>query len=214
MQRDVQPELLDSLPHDDPAAVRSRAELRMINGLMGNHRWIARQLRRVRQPEWRVMELGAGDGLLAQRLIDNGLCTVPTMTAVDLAPPPQNWPASARWLQGDLFSLPRLPDAEIVVANLFLHHFQAAQLAELGKRFPDTCRVLIFSEPARRSLHLWQGHALALLTQLSHVTNHDMLISIRAGFLHDELPHSLGLQGWRCEVSHSPLGAYRMVATR
>jgi hypothetical protein len=33
----VLPELLVSLPHDDPAARRSRDELRLINRIMGKH---------------------------------------------------------------------------------------------------------------------------------------------------------------------------------
>jgi hypothetical protein len=46
MRRVVIPELLDHLPQDDPAAERSRADLRRINFLMGNGRWVTRTLRR------------------------------------------------------------------------------------------------------------------------------------------------------------------------
>ena len=214
IQREVLPELLDTLPNEDPAAVTSRAELRLINRLMGNHRWVERRVRQLPPSRRRVLELGAGDGLLSRRLIQRGLCAEGEVNALDLAPQPCDWPLGARWQQTDLFALPQLPEAEVVLANLFLHHFQKDQLAELGRRLPSACRVLIFSEPARRRLHLWQGRLLSVIMRLGHVTRHDMLISIRAGFLHHELPHALGLHGWQFKVSHTLLGAYRVCATR
>ncbi|MEO1844804.1 MAG: hypothetical protein ABGZ37_11065, partial [Akkermansiaceae bacterium] len=58
--RVVQPELLDELPFDDPDALRSRRDLRFINGVMGNFRWMRRRL--AGRAEGRVIELGAGDG--------------------------------------------------------------------------------------------------------------------------------------------------------
>ena len=63
--RRVQPEILDDLPAEDPRAVRSRRDLRLINRLMGNHRWV---LRHVAEHSGRVVELGAGDGCLARRI--------------------------------------------------------------------------------------------------------------------------------------------------
>ena len=62
IQREVLPELLDTLPNEDPAAVTSRAELRLINRLMGNHRWVERRVRQLPPSRRRVLELGAGDG--------------------------------------------------------------------------------------------------------------------------------------------------------
>ena len=46
LKRTVIPELLDHLPADDPHAMRSRRDLRRINFLMGNERWIRRTLTR------------------------------------------------------------------------------------------------------------------------------------------------------------------------
>ena len=44
MLRQVLPELLDHLQADDPEAIRSRRDLRVINFLMGNERWILSSL--------------------------------------------------------------------------------------------------------------------------------------------------------------------------
>lgn len=213
MQRRVQPELLDTLPADDPAALRSRRELRLINAIMGNHRWLAREVRRSIRPGWRVLELGAGDGTFGARLVAHGVCEAQQLTGFDLAPRPAAWPAEAAWIQGDALAA-ALPEAEIVVANLFLHHFEPAALAQLGARLSAKCRILIASEPARRRQHLVQGALLSALALLSRVTRHDMRISIRAGFLGDELHRALGLGGWKCETATTFLGAYRLRAQR
>src|SRR5690606_611777 len=42
--RVVLPEILDSLPPDDPRAIRSRGDLRRINRLMGSLGWLLRAL--------------------------------------------------------------------------------------------------------------------------------------------------------------------------
>ena len=44
MKRVVKPEILDELDGSDPRAIRSRRDLRFINLLMGNERWIQRSV--------------------------------------------------------------------------------------------------------------------------------------------------------------------------
>lgn len=212
--RKVLPELLDALPHDDPAALHSREELHFINHFMGNHGWICRILQEQELDNKRILELGAGDGSLAQLAWSKGIVSPSQWSALDLAPAPVNWPDDATWYQQDLFSGPVLPDAEIIAANLFLHHFENDMLQQLGTRLPDTCRLFVACEPARRRLHSLQGRALSALVELSPVTHHDMLVSIRAGFIGDELAQALGLQGWQTRVSVTALGAYRFLAWR
>jgi len=216
--RQVFPEKLDSLPHDDPAALRSRAELRVINQLMGNHRWLMRELKlrldRHQEAATRILELGAGDGEFARGVWQAGVVLPARWEAVDLAPAPLNWPTEAHWHQGNLFLREKLPEAGIIVANLFLHHFEPVQLALLGKMIPGSCRVFIACEPARRLRHVLQGRVLSVLLGLSEVTHHDMLVSIKAGFLGDELAGLLGLVGWKTQVALTTLGAYRFVAWR
>ncbi len=212
--RQVLPELLDSLPHHDPAAVRSRDELHLINRIMGNHHWICRTLENPLFKDHRVLELGAGDGSLARRVWNKGIVPTARWSALDLAPKPDEWPSDSAWHQCDLFTLPSLPEAEVIVANLFLHHFQDNQLTYLGKRLPKSCRFLIACEPARRMLHTLQGHLLTSVAEFSHVTKHDMLVSIRAGFIDDELPRALGLEGWQTQITTTSLGAYRFTAWR
>ena len=96
-------------------------------------------------------------------------------------------------MQGQVLSR-TLPAAEIVTANLFLHHFALEALARLGSRLPPECRVVHATEPARRRRHFVQGALHSVLALLGRVTWHDMRVSICAGFLGDELPLSADLE--------------------
>ena len=209
-QRQLEPELLDSLPHDDPGAIRSRAALRLINHVMGNYRWIEAEV--IRRHAKSIIEIGAGCGTLAKRLRHR----LPRIhyTGIDLAPRPADLPSPYQWLQQDLLTSP-YPPADMVIANLFLHHFDSQQLHVIGERLRASCRHLIVNEPARRSLHLYQGKLLNLLG-IHPITRHDMAISIRAGFLEQELVCDLGLKrpAWTIHQHCSWLGAYRLIASK
>lgn len=211
--RSVQPELLDSLPFHHPDAIRSRRDIRLINGLMGNFRWLRGQLSRQLRPGDHVLELGAGDGTLTRSLLSRRILRPDQLLALDLHPPPPDWPAAATWLQQDLFAGP-LPEADIVIANLFLHHFEDPQLARLGELISPRTRLLLLSEPERRHRYLWTGPLLCYLFRLNHVTLYDMRVSIRAGFRGSELIEALQLQSWQTRQSHSFFGAHRVVAER
>lgn len=211
MHRYLEPELLDHLDPSHPEAGQSRAELRFINRIMGNHRWLKRQLRRHLDARRTILELGAGDGAFAKHLIDSQLCAPSQVHALDLMPAPADWPSGATWIQRSIFDADAWPQADIVIANLFLHHFSSEQLSAIGQAM-RRAQIVIACEPARRSLHLAQGALLAALGDFNRVTCHDMMVSIRAGFLGDELPQTLGLNDWQCTTSATFLGAYQMVA--
>ncbi|MEM7146970.1 MAG: hypothetical protein AAF591_17700, partial [Verrucomicrobiota bacterium] len=83
-ERVVEAEILDGLPVDDPEAVGSRRDLRRLNAVMGNHRWLCG---RVRGGE-RVVEIGAGEGDLARRLWAGGVA----VTGLDLVGAPGDLP--------------------------------------------------------------------------------------------------------------------------
>ena len=62
VKRQIVPEILDSLSGDDPGALRSRRDLRLINFLMGNERWILKQ-----NHYGGMIELGAGEAARVAR---------------------------------------------------------------------------------------------------------------------------------------------------
>ncbi|MBU3665467.1 MAG: class I SAM-dependent methyltransferase [Chthoniobacterales bacterium] len=213
--RRVEPEILDNLPPDAEGVREARRDLRRINAIMGNHRWIRSALQRLVQPDDRVVELGAGDGSLALRardVIRNASGS--RYSALDLAPPPHDWPGGLEfeWIQGDWRESCARHAPDVVVANLFFHHFDDAELRAGAAAFLASARVIICREPARH--RAWMRHLLLPLG-LHPITRHDMAVSIRAGFLHSELPQALGLdKNWRVRVRHTLFGAYEMTALR
>jgi len=213
-ERQVTPELLDHLPAGDPAARRSRADLRLINFLMGNERWVLRTLAGFPAAVMRgVTELGAGDGALPVKIARQFPgCH---LSAHDLAPcPPLPPDVSHRidWHQGDVFQRPPAPGG-VLVANLFLHHFEGEPLRQLGVMGGDF-DVLVFNEPDRSRLAELQGRLLFPI--VNHVTRHDMIVSIRGGFCHGEMPALLGLDParWRWRETSTWRGARRVLAWR
>jgi hypothetical protein len=209
--RIVEPEILDHLPHDDPAARRSRLDLRRINFLMGNESWILRSLENFTDTAASMIcELGAGDGGLAakiRRRFPNS-----RVTACDLTPRPAGLDAGIDWRSGDVFQNPP-PPGGVLVVNLFLHHFEGGDLKRLG-RFCEGYDVLIFNEPDRSRAAAFLG--MLLHPFVNHVTRHDMQASIRAGFRRGEMADLLGLDVslWKfCETS-TWRGARHLVALR
>jgi 2-polyprenyl-3-methyl-5-hydroxy-6-metoxy-1,4-benzoquinol methylase len=212
MLRSLQPELLDSLPFDHPDARGNRRDLRMLNRLMGNYRWFARTLPPLVRPGERVLELGAGIGelglLLAKRRI--------AVDGIDLWPRPSTWPAERAWHQTDICSFDGYGEYPVVIANLILHQFSDAALANLGRTLARRARLIVACEPERSERSRALVAAAAPFLRLNHVTRHDARVSIEAGFRGDELPMVLGLAsaGWQIECKPMALGAYRMVAIK
>jgi hypothetical protein len=214
MLRLVQPERLDTLHPSDPDALASRRDLVTINRLMGNYRWFERIIHKQLPHPSHCLEIGAGGGELAKFLIQQSNCRC--YTAVELAPRPQAWPESAVWHQGDLLDYTGYDSAEILIANLVLHHFTDAQLARLGAILQrGAIRHILANEPCRRSLHKIQLRAGRLIG-FNPVTLYDGVVSIDGGFRNSELPRALGLdpQQWSWTIRETALGAYRMEAKR
>lgn len=207
MERVVVPEILDELEGRDPRAVRSRRDLRLINALMGNERWIAGELGKLEGLRT-VTEMGAGRGELVNRLAGKGW----TATGYDLQPKPESLVKGAQWREGDFFQSLGEDGADAVVGSLILHHFQDSELKVLGELLKAK-KVLLFAEPLRCRLALWEGWSL--FPFVNGVTRHDMMVSIRAGFVPGELPQKLGLvEGWHWREERTLLGGLRSVAIR
>lgn len=212
MVRQLQPELLDALPSDDPAARHSRRDLRLINAAMGNFRWFRRILPTLVRPAEPVLELGAGTGELARSLQGVPL----PVDGLDRCPAPALWPASRKWHRADLLAFSYYADFPVVLGNLIFHHFSAPELAALGARLRVSSRVIVACEPARYRRFQRLFAVIAPLLRAHAVTLHDARVSIAAGFRGDELPRALGLDdgAWDCRATTTFLGAYRLVAVR
>lgn len=210
--RRVIPEILDSLAGDDPEAIRSRKDLRRINFLMGSERWVCSELKRFpRAAAFGLVEIGAGDGALCSQMAS--LFPEASIAAYDLALRPEKLAQRVTWHEGDLFTKPTPKSGGILVANLFLHHFEPTALAALGQWIAGF-DVMIFNEPDRRSVPHLLGNLLHPM--INRVTQHDMHVSIDAGFAKGEMAEFLGLdeRHWQIRETSTWRGARRVVACR
>lgn len=197
MNRLVQPELLDELPPGDPRATRSRRDLRRVNAWMRNPAIMAGALRRSldgRAPKT-ITELGAGDGhfflRVAQRLSPHwpgvnatlldrqNIVSAETLAAFSRL----GWRAEN--VVADVFDWPEAT-RDVVVANLFLHHFDDGRLAALLQAVSKRAGLFMAVEPHRFRYPFLCAQLLRLIG-CGAVTRHDAAVSIRAGFLGEDL---------------------------
>lgn len=203
--RVLQEEILDSLPPDDPEALRSRRDLVILNALMGNAAWLRHRTDFVRNEK--IAEIGAGEGIMCRKMARwMPDCEI---IGLDRIPPPRDLPANIGWRQGDLFEeLPKCA-AGLVVGIMILHHFSAEQLGQLGKTLQGA-RGVYFCEPWRSGLaRFWSA---CLSPFVGRVTQHDMPASINAGFCRGEMARLLGLESWRVEETVDLRGTIRLRA--
>lgn len=212
MQRVVEPEIIDELPPGHPDVIRSRKDLKVINFLMGNERWIARQIGSFAAGcSQGVIEIGAGEGTLLDRLAKRHPAL--PLTGCDLAPRPVGLDERIAWDRRDVFESLAAASGGILAANLFLHHFGDKEL-EAFRPHLAKFDVICINEPHRTPRTI--ADARLLLPFVGRATKHDMIVSIRAGFLRGELPERLGLVApqWRVREETSWRGGIRVLASR
>ena len=212
MQRVLQPEILDRLPHDHPDALHNRRDLRLTNWVAGNHRWISRTLARLARPGDIGLEIGSGTGELGLQLARRGLA----VDALDLWPRPAHWPAERQWHNSDLRNFDGYGRYQAIVGNLIFHQFSAAELGALGEKLQHGPRVIVACEPERRRVSQLLFRGLGPLFGANYVSLHDAHVSIAAGFRGEELANALGLgrAQWNVRCSTTLLGFNRMAAVR
>jgi 2-polyprenyl-3-methyl-5-hydroxy-6-metoxy-1,4-benzoquinol methylase len=211
-ERIIVPEILDSLDPGHPDAIRSRRDLRKVDVFLGGSRWILRTIRHLGMgSSGRIIELGAGEGLLAGALA----AAFPgvKVVALDLQSRPPLLPEAVEWRSGNLFETTKIGSHDVVVGHLILHHFDRGKLRELGAML-GRARGMVFSEPFRSALALGLAGVAAPLA--GRVTRHDMAASIRAGFRRGEIPELMGMDRVVWEIRECSLwrGVHRVVAWR
>lgn len=206
--RTVSRETLDALPPSDPRALRSRRDLQRVNRFLGTRRIMVRGMRSVigRRPRdlpLRMLELGAGDGSLMLRIAQelSKSCAAVQLTLLDrLALVPASTRAgfarlgwSVEILNMDVLDWaaaplpPSLPLRwDVIVTNLFLHHFDEPLLRELLPAIAARCNLFVACEPRRTPLSLIGSHLVGTLGA-NRVTREDAVLSVRAGFREAEL---------------------------
>lgn len=226
-ERRVDPEWLDELPPDDPQAIGSRRDLRRLNWMMDHAGILARLLAESPTAPRKLVELGAGDGTFSLRvarrlaprwrevrvtLVDRqALLSAGTRDSFRRL----GWTVEA--VEADVFDWlreARPGAAEVIVANLFLHHFTAEKLANLLALAAGRARLFAACEPRRGGLALAAARLLGLIG-CNAVTRHDAVVSVRAGFAGRELSALWpGGDGWQTTERRAGLFSHAFSATR
>jgi hypothetical protein len=198
--------MLDVLAADDPRARRSRRDLVRINFIMRQQAIMAAALRGMAAPR-RLADLGSGDGRfllgVARRMAPHwrGVTAVVVDRQAIVSTETREGFAALGWslesVRGDVFeALPHL-DAEIVTANLFLHHLDNAALARLLASVGAKTRGFVACEPRRSQAALLASRMVFALA-CNDVTRHDAVASVRAGFAGSDLSRLWpGDKDWR-----------------
>jgi hypothetical protein len=226
LKRTVEPELLDELPVDDPRAVRSRRDLQMLNGLM-LHASIfhAALTREVKQPPHVVAEIGAGDGTLALKLAKRMHTLWPAVHLILVDQ--QNLVSNdtlkafrqlgwfAEVVVADVFEwMASVQNVDVVLANLFLHHFTDERLRELFCLISERTKCLVACETRRDWPSMIVCRYLGLVG-CNSVTRHDALASVRAGFIGTELSALWPARsGWESSERAAFISTHLFIARR
>ncbi len=229
LPRRVEPELLDGLAAADPRAQRSRDDLRRIHRAMATLTIVERALNRATaggRPRT-LLELGAGDGTLLLRLAARQSARWPALAVTLLD---QADLVSAQTLQRlrTLGWTPRVATLnvfdwlersgaaqfDVIMANLFIHHFAGDDLRRLLAGVAARANVFVCCEPRRSTLPLAGSHLLGLLGA-GPVTRQDAVASVHAGFRDQELSNGWpGRAGWTIAEYRAGLFSHCFVAVR
>jgi hypothetical protein len=220
----VEPELLDNLPPADLGAVGSRADLQRLNIIMGHTAILWRVFRNqlevtaFRSRPLRLVELGAGDGTFLLRLAH---CSAAIGLAADamlldrqnLVSPDThrafatyNWAVESLTIDALAWLKQSAPPVELMLANLFLHHFPDELLRGLLRLVAARTNLFIACEPRRSPLALAASRCLRLIG-CNGITQHDAVRSVRAGFLGRELS-ALWPADNQWQLSEHPAGLF------
>ncbi|NDE84444.1 MAG: hypothetical protein EB056_00165 [Verrucomicrobia bacterium] len=172
--RRLTPEILDSLPPNDPGALASRQDLQRLHSALGQIRlwrcWLRQKFRD--RPPSSLVDLGSGDGHLITRVLPLAFPSGGGGARLFFVDPQPSIPESSlnllrrqNWLptvvaSGALEWAREAPPTELILSNLFLHHLN--HWSRMG------CRLL----------SMFHCHP---------VTLHDARVSVEAGFHGTEL---------------------------
>jgi len=236
LRRRVQSELLDGLAATDSTAERSRRDLQRVHRFMRTRARLVRSLQQlvpVPATPLRVLELGAGDGSLLLSVAREiapawppvELTLLDRLALVDGATVAEyarygwtarscvldvlDWAHAATQASADAASRWHL-----VIANLFLHHFDGLELRLVLEAIAASTDELLACEPRRGWRALAGSHLIGVLGT-NAVTRTDAVLSVHAGFRERELTALWpSTAGWSLQEAASGAFSHSFRATR
>jgi SAM-dependent methyltransferase len=189
-RRATDPELLDEGVPDDEA-LRSLADIRFVNRWLGNRGRLARAVLPYLQSSARprLLDVGCGTADIPAHLLRaaprSTIAVGVDIKMLHLAAAPR----AVRLVRADVRALPFAPQSfDVVLASLFLHHFDAGELAVvLSGLFALARRALVINDLRRARVPYAFGKAAFPLLFRSRVSVADGLLSIRRAFTPEEL---------------------------
>jgi hypothetical protein len=172
-----------------------------------------------------IVELGAGDGTfllsVARQLrhhwnrVDLQLVDRQSLVSGETIRSYSALSWTVQCVEADVFSwIDEAGPADLVIANLFLHHFNDKQLVDLLEKISGFANGLIACEPRRVRWAAIAGVLVGLIGG-NAVTRHDAIVSVRAGFAAHELsriwPQS---SGWETQEYEAGLFSHAFSAVR
>ena len=209
-ERLVRAETLDDLPATDANAIRSRFDLQRIHRIMGTRSIVCSAVDgwapRLDARPLRVLELGAGDGTLmlgvAQALrtplahveltLLDRQALVEAKTVSGYAK--LGWSVEievtdvSNWIRERLTGRVEWGHSrwDMIIANLFIHHFEGPQLLGLLHAISVSCDRFFACEPRRSRVALAASHLVGAIGA-NAVTRNDAVLSVHAGFRDGEM---------------------------
>ena len=206
--------------------MRSRRDLTRVNSFMGNAGRMAKALLAHAPSAPRtIADLGSGDGqfmlAVARRLAPrwSGVSVVLLDQQNIVSQATRAGFAALGWraepTSADVFNfLAQGRAADIVTANLFLHHFADAELTRLLTQVAGATAMMVACEP-RRSKLVVEASRLLWMVGCNDVSVHDAVVSARAGFNGHELSALWPRDPqWHLQEHAAGLFSHRFIARR